>query len=46
MILTAKWNAAQGLSVTEIFAADGEEGFREKETEMLARLSPRKRPRP
>ena len=36
MILTVKWNAAQGLSVTEIFEAGGEESFRQKETEMLA----------
>lgn len=30
---------AEGLSVTEIFEAEGEEGFRQKETEMLAALS-------
>lgn len=35
---------AQGLSVTEIFEAGGEESFREKETEMLEFLSRKSSP--
>ena len=37
--LDSEVERARGLSVTEIFAVDGEEGFREKETEMLEILS-------
>ena len=37
--LDSEVERARGLSVTEIFAADGEDGFREKETEMLEILS-------
>ena len=37
--LDSEVQRARGLSVTEIFEAGGEEGFRQKETEMLETLS-------
>ena len=37
--LDSEVERAQGLSVTEIFEAGGEENFRQKETEMLVNLS-------
>ena len=37
--LDSEVERSRGLSVTEIFAADGEDGFREKETEILEVLS-------
>lgn len=37
--LDSEVERAQGLSVTEIFEAGGEESFRQKETEILANLS-------
>ena len=42
--LDSEVERTQGLSVTEIFEADGEESFRQKETEMLATLSQKTTP--
>ena len=36
---TDEWIAAEGRSVAEIFAAEGEAGFRERETAVLRSLS-------
>ncbi len=42
--LDSEVERAEGLSVTEIFEAGGEESFRRKETEMLAALSKKTSP--
>ncbi len=42
--LDSEVERAEGLSVTEIFEAEGEESFRRKETEMLAILSQKTSP--
>lgn len=42
--LDSEVERARGLSITEIFAADGEDGFREKETETLEILSQKASP--
>ena len=42
--LDSEVERAEGLSVTEIFEAEGEESFRQKETEMLAILSQKPSP--
>ncbi len=42
--LDSEVECTQGLSVTEIFEAGGEESFRQKETEMLATLSQKTTP--
>ncbi len=42
--LDSEVERARGLSVTEIFAADGEDGFREQETEILEVFSQKASP--
>ena len=42
--LDSEVEGAEGVSVTEIFEAEGEESFRQKETEMLATLSQKTSP--